>query len=434
MKVLLINPNFRGSKNTHDVNIRSRQPLDLAYLSAILEKKGIDNEILDANVLNLSENETLKKIDLFSPSHVILTTSPLDRWECPQVDIRMVFSLLKKIGLSIKLIVYGTHGSVSPEWVRKKAGRKIDWLIKGEPEKPVAEIFDSKSVCLSNNVYQNLDELPLPNFKKLKMDLYAYNGKELPGPFSVLLSSRGCPYQCTFCLREMFKGYRTHSPARVVEEIKHLKDNYSINSIFFQDWEFLLDKERAEKICELMKSNNLRINFGINARVQDLDFELIKKLQEVGLKRINVGMESASTKILEKAQKGITKEDLARTAKLVKRTGVKIGYCGMYNLPGEDFSTIKETAKFVVENDIDFIAGVVRPYPGTKIAEDAFVAWENVDALAGRIGTKIHPSVAILLFKLSTHYYRDGLFFALKPRNFKKAPSFFKRFFKKVRI
>lgn len=429
MKVLLINPNFRGSKNVHDVNVRLRQPLDLAYLSAILEKKEIDNEILDANILNLSQEEILEKINQFSPSHIILTTSPLDRWECPQVDIKMVFSLIRKINRSIKLIVYGTHGSVSPEWVRERAARPIDYIIKGEPEKHISELFDGKPVRHEYNIYQNLDELPLPNFKKLPMELYDYNGQELKKPFSILLSSRGCPYQCTFCLREMFKSYRAHSPERVVEEIKYLKARYSINSIFFQDWEFLLDKERARKICQLMKNNKIYVNFGINARAQDLDFELIKNLQEVGLQRINIGLESASNKVLKAIKKGITQDDLLRAVQLSKETGVKFAYCGIYNLPLEDLFTIKETAKFVADNDIEFMPGLARPYPGTALAElGKNINWQNMEGKVGRIGTKISPLMAIFLYKFFIHYYRDGLFFMLKRKNISKFLPFLRRF------
>jgi len=427
MKVLLINPNFRGSKRSYDVNVRLRQPLDLAYLSAILEKKGIDNGILDANVLALSQNEILEKINEFSPSHIILTTSPLDRWECPQIDIEMIFSLMKKIDSSIKLIIYGAHGSVSPEWVREKAGRKVDYIIKGEPEKPISDLFDGQIIKHEYNIYQNLDEIPMPNFKKLPMHLYEYDNPDLPKPFSTLLSSRGCPFQCTFCLREMFKGYRVHSPERVVQEIKYLKDNYAIASIFFQDWEFLLDKERAKKIGELMKRNNLYINFGFNARAQDLDFELIKNLQGVGLKRINLGLESASDKILQAVKKGITLEDLTRAVALAQKTGVKIGYYGISSLPLEDFGTIKETAKFVAENNLEFGFGAVRPYPGTELARGCNITWENMDGQAGRIATKIHPMLAVLIYKFFIHYYRDGLFFMFKSSNFKKGFLFLKK-------
>ena len=442
MKVLLINPNFRGSRNTFDVNVRLRQPLDLAYLSSILEKKGIYNEILDANVLGLSEKKVLEEIKKFDPSYIILTTSPLDRWECPQTDISMVFSLIRKIDSSSKVIVYGTHGSVDPQWVWEKSGKRIDYVIKGEPEKPVSELFD---LILSNrrgivggvlqkdgnslvgsrdyNIYANIDEIPMPNFKKLDMALYEYNGDDLPKPFSILLSSRGCPFRCTFCLRTMFKNYRTHSPERVVAEIDYLKKHYSMNSIFFQDWEFLIDKERAEKIYQLMRENNIYVNFGINARANDLRLDLVQKLQEVGLKRINIGLESASNEILRVIKKGITRDDLVRAVELSQKTGVKIGYYGLYNLPHDNLETIKETAKFIAENNIDdFRADVVRPYPGTELASGKGITWENVDSKAGRVDTKIHPLVTKWLYKFFINYYRGGIAFVIK-----KVPKIFQR-------
>ena len=450
MKVLLINPNFQGSKNTYDVAPRARQPLDLAYISSILEEKKIYNEILDANILNLSEGDVLERIHEFSPSHTIITTSPLDRWECPQTDINMIFSLIKRIDSSFKIIVYGVHGSVDPMWVWEKSGKRINFIIKGEPERPISELFDlfltgtsnsikgisykkDDSLIINNNynIYEDIDQIPMPNFRKLNMDMYSYNGDDLSNPFSILLSSRGCPFKCTFCLREMFKNYRVHSPERVMKEIKYLKDHYSINSIFFQDWEFLINKERVMKIYRLMKDHNLYVSFGINVRANDLDFKLIKNLQEVGLKRINLGLESVSSKILRAVKKGITKKDLMRAVKLSKHTGVNIGYYGLYNLPYEDKATIKETAKFIAENDIEFRPGVVRPYPGTELALGNNINWENVDAKSGRIKTKIHPIITELLYKFFIYYYRDGLFFIVKRKNLSKSFSFLERLFKR---
>ncbi len=451
MKVLLINPNFRGSKNVYDVNIRLRQPLDLAYISSILEEKEIDNEILDANALNLSESDILKRINVFFPSYIIITTSPLDRWECPQTDISMVFSLIRKIDTSFKIIVYGAHASTDPAWVWKRSGKRINYIIKGEPEKPISELFDSILAGESNfikgvsykkgddfiiddnyNIYENIDGIPMPNFKKLNMDLYGYNGEDLKKPFSILLSSRGCPFKCVFCLREMFKNYRIHSPERVIREIKYLKDNYSINSIFFQDWEFLINKERAKNIYGLMKDNNLYVDFGINARAKDLDFELIKKLQDVGLKRINLGLESASDKILRAVKKDITRDDLLNAINISKETGVILGCYGLYNLPGENISTIKETAKFVAENNIEFRPGVVLPYPGTELAMGNDINWENVDVKAGRIKTTINPMLTELIYKFFVNYYRDGLFFMFRKNNIKKGLSLLKRFFQRI--
>ena len=181
-----------------------------------------------------------------------------------------------------------------------------------------------------------------------------------------------------------------------------------------------------------MKDNNLYVDFGINARAKDLDFELIKKLQDVGLKRINLGLESASDKILRAVKKDITRDDLLNAINISKETGVILGCYGLYNLPGENISTIKETAKFVAENNIEFRPGVVLPYPGTELAMGNDINWENVDVKAGRIKTTINPMLTELIYKFFVNYYRDGLFFMFRKNNIKKGLSLLKRFFQRI--
>ena len=185
-------------------------------------------------------------------------------------------------------------------------------------------------------------------------------------------------------------------------------------------------KQGNEKVSSIAK--RIRHKLGTNSGLD----EIIRALQEVGLQRINIGLESASNKVLKAIRKGITKDDLLGAVRLSKETGVKFAYCGIYNLPSEDFSTIKETAKFIADNNIDFMPGVARPYPGTELARlGENINWQNMESKAGRLGTKISPAIAVLLYKFFIHYYRDGLFFMFKRKNFGKNLIFIKRLLKR---
>ena len=147
MNVLLINPSWSGliTKKAHLYNW-AFPPLDLLNISSILKNKSIKTKVLDLRSCSISLEELHSNID--SADKIILTTSPLDRWQCPNIDLDNLFQLTSNIKDKKKLIITGVHGTIYPEFIQQKTGANI--IIRGEPEKTISQLFDNISL---ENVY-----------------------------------------------------------------------------------------------------------------------------------------------------------------------------------------------------------------------------------------------------------------------------------------
>lgn len=208
-----------------------------------------------------------------------------------------------------------------------KAG--ADFIIKGEAELTLKELLDA----ISNNsgfnnikglaffeedklirtapreILKDLDSLPLPAWDLIDIENYKTAWKKSTGYFSLnIYTTRGCPFKCNWCAKPIYGNrYNARSPESVVKEIKLLKENYSIEHIWFCDDIFGLKPEWIKKFSELMRENNLIIPFKIQCRVDLLlEEENIKHLFAAGCDEVWVGAESGSQKILDAMDKGIT--------------------------------------------------------------------------------------------------------------------------------
>jgi anaerobic magnesium-protoporphyrin IX monomethyl ester cyclase len=426
MKALLISAYNYSVKEVEDVGYRKRQPLDLLYVSSYLDLNLVDNEVVDAAALHLENDQVMKEIKLHKPDLIIMSTTTADRWECPHVDLSDTFNLIREIkndNKNCKIILYGSHVTTRPKSIINKIGHSVDIFIKGEPELKVNEIIkyllgkrgdlqipgiwykdDNSFIEVKGDLYEkNLDNLLRPNYKKIEFKNYSYNGDGLQNPFVIMLSSRGCPFQCTFCLRAMSPGYRIMSAQKVVEEIQYLVDNFSVKSIFFQDWEYLIDKNRGLEIAKLLLAKSIKIQYGFNSRVPDMDPNIMSTLKKSGLTRVNFGLESASDQVLKNVNKKITKEQILQAVKICQVNNITAGYYTLINLPGENSESIKETTKFLAKHKIEFRPGTIRYYPGTILGDEVGVDWDDVTSKSGSYKTVYSNRSALNRFHM---YYK----------------------------
>ena len=224
--VIFINPPFEypyatDIKQGVRLDNRNRQPLDLAYAAAVLLENDFSTDIIDANILRMEFDEIIERVRKESPALVVVTTSPMDRWECPYLDISAPLSLMSQLKSEVpdaKVIATGPHGTTTPDWIFQKSS-DFDVLVRGEPEYVTLDLakffvrgdgdFDQiKSISyikdgsvkhnISAGLIQDLDALPFPAYHLLPMDRYLASGSHynLPGrvPHSILVSTRGCPH------------------------------------------------------------------------------------------------------------------------------------------------------------------------------------------------------------------------------------------------
>jgi len=405
MKILIVNP--PPPKNDLIAG-RKRQPLSLAWIASILKREGHSIELVDMNALGIENLKINKNYDW-----AVVASAPLDRWETPYLDyseaIKIIRICKKK---KIKTVLIGPHGTVTPELILKQVP-EIDIIVRGEPEETVKDIISGKpkeeikgiSYIKNNHFVHNpnrelldLNNLPLPAYELLPMEKYYYNVKDFPRPFTIMETSRGCPYRCIFCFKVMHGNvYRVRTPENVIKEIKYLVKNFGVKSIYFQDLEFTLDRERVIKICQLIKQNKLKIHWACASRAQDVDEELLKAMKSAGCKSISFGVESLSPTILKNIKKGVMPEKIAEAHYLCQKTG--INFNGFYTIghPGENTATVEESLERAFRYKINHPRkrSIVIPYPGTqlfKIAEEKGMVkkddlWQEAKRLRGKINT-----------------------------------------------
>jgi len=192
-----------------------------------------------------------------------------------------------------------------------------------------------------------------------------------------VLSSRGCPSQCTFCVAKKireFCGYkiyaRLRSPKHLFEEIKMLKENYKIDAFYFIDDLFTLNKGQVKTFCQLLKKSKLNLVWGCSSKVSTVDFKMLEQMKEAGCVQIDFGVERGSDKALALVKKGITlnkvKEAFSHCRQLKIRTFANM----LVNLPGETKKDLEDIISLLEEIKATIVSiNIFTPYPGTEIFE-----------------------------------------------------------------
>jgi anaerobic magnesium-protoporphyrin IX monomethyl ester cyclase len=257
---------------------------------------------------------------------------------------------------------------------------------------------------------QNLDELPRPAYKYLPLKRYRVFGRtHLP-----IMTSRGCPYQCSFCVAsQMFGGgYRTRSPKNVVDEIEWLRDVHGAVGIYFCDDTLTLDRKRTIEMCDEMKNRKIGLPWGCQTRV-DVPKEVLVKMGEAGCQMIHFGVESGCQSILDAVNKSTSIEQCERAVKWAKEEGIFAAVTAIVGYPGETRDNVKQTLDLIwrLEPDDTWLC-IATPYPGTelydlvesmgwKISDD----WSLYDAMHPVFENPLLPSEEIS--KIRKRFYNS---------------------------
>lgn len=359
-KAALVNPGRNKALAIHP-------PMNLGYIASYLEKYGVEVCIID----ELAGQDVEEGLKAFRPEIAGITaTTPL------VPDAYRVARMAKELG--ILTVMGGVHASVLPE----EALQYVDIVVQGEGERAMFDIIKNgiKSGIVSRPYIKDLDEIPPPAWHLMDMEFYLYTKDRLPGTHlrfvppktrtASILTIRGCPYACVFC-HNSWRGLpvRFHSPQRVISEIRQLIEIYHIRALFFMDDNLFANKERLQKICELMRQNKFEIIWGCQARVDSINLETLKAVKEAGCQQVNFGFESGSQRILDILKNRIvTIEDNKRAIKLCKEADLKIFATFMIGNPTETIEDVITTQQFILDNKIDEV-GILftTPYPGTKL-------------------------------------------------------------------
>jgi|TARA_Y100000294_G_scaffold178007_1_gene206327 radical SAM superfamily enzyme YgiQ (UPF0313 family) len=295
-----------------------------------------------------------------------------------------IAEMSKKIDSKCVVVMGGPHITVKADEVIKICS-DVDYLIKGEGEQTLNELIDhlvygtSKIDTINglafrkgNKVFNtpNRDlargslDVPFPD-RSLLMNEKHYSSEDL----GLLMTARGCPFKCTFCVTERNTRFRTVDS--VIEEIKEVQKRYGTKQFTLKDDTFTLNKKRVREFCERLIFERIRIVWECNTRVDSMDEPLIKLMKKSGCIFIKVGIETGSERILSSMQKKITFKQIKEGANLFKK--YKIHWTGyfMIGVPGETREDMEKTLSFMYELNPDFAyVGVYQPYPGSQLFRD----------------------------------------------------------------
>lgn len=393
MKVLVINEPFvkdfcrtqRWAARTRGRVLRA--PDWLAYATAVLEKKGHDVELYDFPAMNWGKNKLKDLVKEKKPDFVVLDATT------PSIFSDIDCGKIVKENSVAKVIMVGPHASALPEETLRNAQGYVDVVCVGEYDYTVSDVVDNferlkdiLGIAFWNGgdvklnkarpLIENLDDLPFPAWHHLNLKSYFDGGKLFP--YVDVISGRGCPNKCVFCLwPQVMHGYkyRFRSPQNVVDELEYdikLCPSVTHGEFFFEDDTFTVNKQRAIEICEEILRRNLKIKFSVNARVDTADSELFKLMKRAGCRELLVGFESGVQEILDKAHKGITIEQSRKFMEMAKDAKLDVHGCFVIGLPGETEKTAAKTVEFAHSLGLHTLqfSGAV-PFPGTDFFDIA---------------------------------------------------------------
>jgi len=376
--ILLINPGWEGriSRKGRRFN-RAWPPLSLLTCASLLEKAGLQATIIDGRVDHAWKQKSSRLAR--ESGWIGLTSSPLDRWQCPNLEVDSFVDYAKTLPPE-KLLIMGAHGSLFPQEMLHRTGARA--VVVGEPEETLLSLItqtnwrsipgvafnkNSTTVFTGPPSPVNLKGLPIPSFHLIDPSRYDY---ELMGrPLLLFETSRGCPYNCSFCLKVMYgKGVRVKPSEQVIAEIDRAVAIAGPCYGYFMDLEFTSNRSHAMEMCDQLISRNYPFSWCCQTRADSVDAELLRRMKRAGCRLIHFGVESGSPRILDSTKKKIDLEAIQRGIRLTKEAGIETACFFMFGFPGELASEMEETLIFAKKLNPTYASfHAATPYPGTGI-------------------------------------------------------------------
>lgn len=356
-------------------------PMGIAYISSYLKKNNHSVKVIDLNLFKYPFEEVRKIIKKEKPKFAGIS------YMTPSLEqVKKIAQVVKDVDKNIQVVVGGPHPSALLK--QATAINEIDIAVYGEGEETMLDLLEKRDINkIKGLVYKkgkkimihpprqpitNLDILPFPDYEGLNINKTCLNYGSAFFPHRVgIITSRGCPYKCTFCAeRIVHSKVRIRSVKNIVDEINYLYTKYKIKRFEFYDELFTLYRDRAIKICKEIIKRKLHIKWIINSRVDNVDEDLLKIMKSAGCYYIIYGIESGNQKILDMIKKEISISQIKNAIKITKKAGLKSYGLFLIGLPYENDATIRETINFAKELPLDYATfNLLIPLPGTKIFE-----------------------------------------------------------------
>lgn len=461
MKTLLLQPTYDG--------FALGAPVSLGYIASSLKNSGHEVALFDGSLHQAQEQDFLKIIAEKNPDLVGIPVMSRGHNK-----VKRLIRQIRENFADLPVVIGGPQVCAFPELALEDLG--ADYAVFGEGEKTACELADglknqnadfsgikglvykdSAGRVIKNaerDFFSNLDEIPFPAWDLMPPRDYSGNMESLTVPLkgkiaAPLLTSRGCPYNCTFCASGFIwkRRIRFRSAQNVLSEIVYLKEKFMVDEIHIIDDNFTFDIERAKEICELLIKNKLKVHWKCpnGIRIDRVDRELMRLMKESGCYYVGVGVETAEVGLLRRIGKRIDLKSCSRVLEGFRETGILTSGFFIFGLMGETAKTMEKTLEFALRNKFDRAQfSIFTPYPGTKDFDDWLngqdfkfqdIDWDKYD------GTRFFPAKGEALDGLQVESFqrRAYLRFYLRPRVmfnmiFPLRPRKLKAFFSNLQI
>jgi radical SAM superfamily enzyme YgiQ (UPF0313 family) len=380
-------------------------PLGLLYLASCLRQTGAHQvKIIDGRLLELKPEEIIARAEDFDPDVIGITSLTM---EGPVAH--RIAALAKKKWRERPVLVGGPYPT--SDVAKAISDPNVDFCFHGEAEHSFTEwvrtqldggdvsrvpgiTFRSNGAPVTNprgGFIENLDEIPFPAWDLLEMDLYfkkkflrirTMNPHQMRDRAVPMVTSRGCPFRCTYCHNLFGKKLRHRSVENVMEELLLLKWQYHIEEIEFIDDIFNLDIPRAKAIFQAIIDHDLGMYFSFpnGLRSDSFDEELLRLMKQGGAYRLVFAIESGSKRIQKAIRKNLNLEKARANIELANRLGYFLGGFFIIGFPDETEEEVRETIRFALKSKLhtaNFF--ILTPFPNTEVWQQALKAGMPVD-------------------------------------------------------
>lgn len=414
-------------------------PLGLLYIAAYVREHGHDPSIVDIPNLRWSIERAVDHVARGNPDAIGITA------KTPSVRALKEFTTqLRQRGITCPIILGGAHVTAVPiETLERYA--TVDVGVIGEGELTCLDVLnhlehdrpldDVPGIVWRNaergvvrnpprEVIPDLDILPFPAWDLLQNFPQAYPHSPMEtkrSPAASVITSRGCPFHCTFCDTAVFGSrVRFHSPDYTLRMLRHLIDTYGIRDVMFYDDNFFINREHMMSVCEGMIEQKLNLSWYCLAHEKTMKPDRLAKAREAGLWFIEMGVESGSDRILKEIQKKTTSQEVAEAATEAKKLGIRTKGNFIFGLPLETKETLQETIQFAVNSDFSYIQqSFLTIWPGSPISSNyqqygsGITDWDQLGQY--RVTFLPHGLKAEDLMSASKEFFRR---FYLRPKIF----------------
>lgn len=426
MRILLVNPPgkfIREARCQHKASVFQSlyPPLTLATMAALLLKEA-EVMIVDSPALTLTLRELQERVIKFKPYILIFQTST----PTIETDLKIIEEC-KRVHKAIYGI-FSVHATYfSDELIRLPF---IDFVILGEPEFTALSIVKNGFKATPGVIWKEDEKirknevkpslalsLPIPAWNLVNLNSYLLPIKQ--EPYLMVITGRGCPYSCSFCVSPFYfdKKFRKRAVNEIIEELKY-DISLGIRNFFFFTDTFTLDKKMVMELTEKIRKLETKIKWFCNSRVDTIDKEMLKEMKDSGCFLISFGVESGDEEILKRCKKGTDLEVIRKALYLTKSSGILSVCHFILGLPGETEQTLNKTIRLALELPTDFAEFYIStPFPGSAFYEEVSQLiekrWDRFEyssqALPTSINLKAKRKEAITRFYLRPKFILTAL-------------------------